>query len=232
CISKFWSSLFRSRYFYNRFIMLPSSSEPRLYMTLLELENYSESLLLSSAPSTCPSSSLEFDRDLTIREMGGWYLRAVRGFLCFTVHKKARVYNPSTRKLVILPAVVESNIIAEEDHAYNIFYFICYDPVNEQYKILCTITLVSEDKMLPEMRSELWVFVLEAGGWWKRVAKDFPCHLPDGLELNMNGVLYYLAWTDSHTWVLVSFNVRSEEFDMIQVLRKAGDVLHRVDNYF
>ncbi|ESQ50839.1 hypothetical protein EUTSA_v10023110mg, partial [Eutrema salsugineum] len=227
CISKFLLSLFSSRDFCNRFITLPTSQSFGLYMSLLDHENYSKSLLLSSAPSTCPSS-LEFDHDLTIRKMRGWYLRAVRGFLCFTVFKKARVYNPSTRQLVILPAVVESNVIAEED-VYKIFYFICYDPVNDQYKLLCSITQVS-DNMLLEIRSELWVFVLEAGGSWKRVAKDFPCHLPDGLELNMNGVLYYLAWTDLHTsCVLVRFDIRSEELDMLQVPRKAGDVLTRLD---
>ncbi|CAA7017602.1 unnamed protein product [Microthlaspi erraticum] len=41
----------------------------------------------------------------------------------------------------------------------------------------------------------------------------------------MNGVLYYLAWTDSYTCVLVSFDARSEEFEMLQVPRKAGDVI-------
>ncbi|CAH8392263.1 unnamed protein product [Eruca vesicaria subsp. sativa] len=36
--------------------------------------------------------------------------------------------------------------------------------------------------------------------------------------------LYYLAWTDMHTCVLVSFDMRSEEFDMIKVPRKPGDI--------
>lgn len=224
CISKFWSSLLCSSFFCNRFIMMLPSS-PRLYMSLLDQANYSKSVLLSSAPNPAAShSSIVFDQDLTIREMGGYYLRAVRGFIGFTVFKKeARIYNPSTRQLIILPAVVESNILAQVDK-YNISYFICYDPLKDQYKVLCTITVLSEEGMLT-IRSERWVLVLESGGSWKRVAKDFHSHFPDPLELTMNGVLYYLAWTDYTTCVLVSFDISSEEFSMLQVPRKPGDVL-------
>nr|VDD32517.1 unnamed protein product [Brassica oleracea] len=55
--------------------------------------------------------------------------------------------------------------------------------------------------------SEHWVFVLEAGGSWKRVAKDFQTpHHPSSLQVTMKNVLYYLAFTDSsQTCVLVSF---------------------------
>ncbi|KAJ0254405.1 F-box only protein 8 [Hirschfeldia incana] len=223
CISKFWSSLLCSSFFCDRFMMLRSPRQPRLYMSLLDKDDYSKSMLLSSAPSPASPSSIVFDQDLTIREMGGYYLRAVRGFIGFTVFKKeARIYNPSTRQLIILPAV-ESNILAEVDK-YNISYFICYDPLKDQYKVLCTITVVSEERM-QTIRSERWVLVLEAGGSWKRVAKDFHPHFPDPLELTMNGVLYYLGWTDSHTCVLVSFDISSEEFSMLQVPRKPGDVL-------
>ncbi|VVA99311.1 unnamed protein product [Arabis nemorensis] len=208
--------------------MAPSRPQPRIYMTLLDLRyNYSKSLLLSSPPTT-PPSSFEFDHDLTIHEMGGFNLHVVRGFICFTVFKRARIYNPSTRQLVILPAI-ESNLIAQVDD-YNIFYFLCCDPVNDQYKLLSTITVMSDNNM-QNVRSELWVFVLEAGGFWKRVAKDFPPHIPNPLELTRNGVLYYLAWTDSHTCLLVSFDIRSEEFDTMQVPRKAGDVLPRLNKW-
>ncbi|CAH8372579.1 unnamed protein product [Eruca vesicaria subsp. sativa] len=226
CISKFWSSLLCSRYFCNRFIMFPTQRQPRLYMSLLDQANYSKSVLLSSPASP---SSIVFDQDLTIPNMGGYYLRAVRGFISFTVFKKeARIYNPSTRQLIILPAV-ESKILAEVDK-YNISYFICYDPLKDQYKVLCTITVLSED-MQTIMSSERWVLVLEAGGSWKRVAKDFHPHFPDPLELTIKGVLYYLAWTDSHTCVLVSFDINSEEFSMLQVPRKPGDVLPMLDKW-
>ncbi|XP_010467413.1 PREDICTED: F-box only protein 8-like [Camelina sativa] len=222
CVSKFWSSLLSSRYFCNRFLSVPS--QPRLYMSLLDLYHNSKSLLLSSAPSTCPSSSssLVFDQDLTIRKMGGFFLRVLRGFICSTVDLKPHIYNPTTRQLVILPAIQGYDILAAEDR-YDILYFMGHDPVNDQFKLLCTITSMSNNDM-QKIKSERWVLVVEAGGSWKRVAKESPPHLPNPFELNMNGFLYYLAWTHMYTCVLVSFDMRSEEFNMmVQVPRKAGD---------
>ncbi|CAH2070183.1 unnamed protein product [Thlaspi arvense] len=129
--------------------------KPRLYMSLLDLHDYSKSLLLSSTPATSPSS-LVFDQNLTINEMGGYFMRLLRGFISFTVHHKARIYNPTTRQLLFV--------------------------------LLGTITVISVQ--MQKIRSESWVFVLEAGGSWKRVAKELHPHIPSQLELTMNGVLY------------------------------------------
>ncbi|VVA99312.1 unnamed protein product [Arabis nemorensis] len=98
-------------------------------------------MLLSSAPRT-PPSSLKFNQDLTIRKIGGFDLHVLCGFICFKVLNRARIYNPSTRQLVILPAI-QSNLIARVGN-YNIF-FLCFDPVNDQYKLLCTITVMSNN---------------------------------------------------------------------------------------
>lgn len=102
-----------------------------------------------------------------------------------------------------------------------------YDPLNDRYKLLNIVVHISDDDM-QKIRSEYWVFVLEAGGSSKGVAKEFHPHLPNPYELTMNRVLYYLAWTDMHTYVLVSFNIRSEEFNMLQVPHRVGDVLPRL----
>lgn len=81
------------------------------------------------------------------------------------------------------------------------------------------------------VRSELWVFVVEAGGSWKRLAKDFQPLFSDPLQLIIKGVLYYLASTDPYSCVLVSFDISSGELEMLQVPRKAGDVLSRLDKW-
>ncbi|WZY80218.1 hypothetical protein YC2023_026602 [Brassica napus] len=222
CLSKFWSSLFCSRYFCDRFLMVPSRPQPRLFMSLIDWDCHSKSLLLSAAPTTSCLSSFVFDDGLTIRKMGGVFMSILRGFICFSIHSRAHIYNPSTRQIVILP-VVKSKILAPEESYSNMYNFLGHDPVNDQYKVLSIITSYSS-KDLQNMRSEFWVFVIEPGGSWKRVAKDFHPHNYAEVELNTNGVLYYLAWTDTHTCVLVSFDMRSEEFDMIKVPRKPGDI--------
>ncbi|XP_023641943.1 F-box only protein 8 [Capsella rubella] len=226
CVSKFWSSLLSSRYFCNRFLMVPSQSQPqpRLYMSLVNRYYNSKSVLLTSAPSPSPNT-IVFDQDLTSR-IGGYFLRLLRGFICFTCFRvgfKAHIYNPTTRQLVILPAVKESDIIRIAEDRYNINYFLCHDHVKDQYKVLCTIAVTSD--YTQEVKSELWVFLLEAGGSWKRVAKDFPHHLSNALELTMNGVLYYVAWTGSYTCVLVSFNYHGKVtvFDF-STLKETGTI--------
>ncbi|XP_010513048.1 PREDICTED: F-box/LRR-repeat protein At2g40920-like [Camelina sativa] len=81
------------------------------------------------------------------------------------------------------------------------------------------------------MRSEHRVFFLEAGGRgiWKKAAPtcpaDFRPHIPVKGGVCIDGVIYYLGWTDSYNSVLVSFHIRSGEFKMIQVPRRDGDEL-------
>ncbi|CAN7139913.1 unnamed protein product [Brassica rapa subsp. narinosa] len=231
CISKFWSSLPLSTHFCNRFLTY-QSQQPRFYMSLVHRLENTKSLLLSSTPTTtcpCPSSSLEFHQDLTIGGgMVGNLLRVLHGFICFTVKSEARIYNPSTRQLVILPCIQES-FVKGYPHYFSL-YFICHDPVSDQYKLLCVITALfsrqgldeqekEELASVPETISEHWVFVLEAGGSWKRVAEDFRTpHHPSRQQVTMNNVLYYMAFTDSsQTCVLVSFDIRSEELSMIKL---------------
>ncbi|CAH8304170.1 unnamed protein product [Eruca vesicaria subsp. sativa] len=109
---------------------------------------------------------------------------------------------------------------------YFTHFFIGHDPVGDQYKILCVITglpcqeELEEDEQvelesIPESMTEHWVFALEAGGSWKRVAKDFHTHYPSPIQVTMNEFLYYLTWDDLHTCDLVSFNIRSEELSMM-----------------
>ncbi|XP_019086793.1 PREDICTED: F-box only protein 8-like [Camelina sativa] len=227
-VSKFWLSLLSSRDFCNRFLTVPS--QPRLYMSLMDRRFYSKSLLLSSAvPSPFPST-LEFDQDLTVRTMGGFDPRFLHGFICFMHYLNARIYIPTTRQLYIIPVIKESDIIAEgrdlHNDPYTIQYYMGHDPVNDQYKLLCTIFV--ED--MGKKRSEYWVYVLESGGSWKRksVANDFHPHDPNILALCMKGAIYYCAWTDTYTCVLVRFDVRSEGFDMMQVPWRAGEKIEKL----
>lgn len=100
---------------------------------------------------------------------------------------------------MILPAI-ESGLLAEEAPRF-MLNFIGHGPVIDQYKLLCTITVISDnmEKIMSKAR----------GSWNRKMdARDFHHHLLNPLELNMNGVLYYLAWIDMHTYVLVRFDIR------------------------
>lgn len=218
CVSKLWSSLIRSRFFSNRYLTVASPHRPpRLYMSLVDhlvcnsmevCHNPRESLLLSSSSSSAES----FDQDLTIPGMGGRNMVVLRGLILYKVCKKACIYNPTTRQSVTLPTI-KSNIFPQEYYRKTVLYFFGHDPVLDQYKVVCTVVVSS--KKIKRMTSEHWVFVLEPGGSWKRIEFDQP-HLPTRLGLCINGVVYYLASTYKRGDIVVSFDVRSEEFSMIQ----------------
>ncbi|ESQ32840.1 hypothetical protein EUTSA_v10005397mg [Eutrema salsugineum] len=199
CVSKLWSSLICSRYFSERFLTVPS---PRLYIF-----NHYHSVILSSAPdtttSTTPSSSSSS-----------------------FVH----LYNLTTRQLVTLPAIKSYMMPSRKCKNLRSFptYYFGHDPVNDLYKVICSIsqTLISREITII---SEYWVFVLKPGGSWKKVAPpdlvDFCPHVPIREGLSINGVIYYLAWIHISNIVVVSFDIKSEEFKMIRLPHKDSEAL-------
>ncbi|KAH0853442.1 hypothetical protein HID58_093217 [Brassica napus] len=68
-------------------------------------------------------SSLVVDQDLTIPAMEGYSVSQVfHGLMCF--RQSAQIYNTTTRQLVVLPAIEESNILVENDKSKRIMYCI------------------------------------------------------------------------------------------------------------
>ncbi|KAL0699229.1 hypothetical protein Bca4012_055351 [Brassica carinata] len=235
-VSKLWSSLICSQYFTKRFQRL-SSSSPRLYMNLSFFDNsHLKDALLSASPRSDSGntiSSFEADQDLTIPAMRGYYhvSQVFRGLMCLMNEKSAKIYNTTTRQLVVLPDIEESSIIPE-DHKYKkIMYHICHDPVHDQYKVVCTVSK-TRGEVLSRYMSEYWV--LQLGGdvslrRWRKVPCQCPPHMTLTQGLTINGRLYSLAWIHLPDSVLVSFDVSSEEIRVHQVPKDAewphGDLI-------
>ncbi|KAG7535206.1 F-box associated domain type 3, partial [Arabidopsis thaliana x Arabidopsis arenosa] len=97
---------------------------------------------------------------------------------------------------------------------HSVLYFLGHDPVLDQYKVVCNF-VSSSSQDLDMINSEHWVFVLEVGGSWKRIEFDQP-HISTRPGLCIGGVIYYLAFTSMFEDIVVSFDVRSEEFNIIQ----------------
>nr|VDD38121.1 unnamed protein product [Brassica oleracea] len=164
-VSKLWSSFICSKYFTNL------SSSPRIYMWLCF--NYKNKLLSSSSSSpeldVSTMSSFVVDQDLTIPAVVGYGVsvsHVYRGLMCFTNGTNAQIYNTTTRQLVVLPDIEESNI-AENVVSKNFMYRIGHDTVHDQYKVVC---IVSAHKEL-----EHWVFILREGvsSRWRKISS--PC---------------------------------------------------------
>ncbi|KAL1205261.1 F-box protein [Cardamine amara subsp. amara] len=221
-VSKLWSSLICSKHFSNRLLKL--SSPPRLYMYLSfsDKSQLNERLLsLSPADSDITMSSFVIDQDLTIPAMRGYYLSHVfRGLMCFVNQPSAQIYNTSTRQLVVLPDIEESNMIAEDHKNRKIMYRIGQDTVYDQYKVVCTVARSSDEVGEYTFLSEHWVLPLGGDGSsrWRKIQSPCPPHLPLTQAFNINGRMHYLAWIRvSVKCVLVSFDINSEEFSIVQV---------------
>ncbi|CAH8313003.1 unnamed protein product [Eruca vesicaria subsp. sativa] len=212
-VSSIWSSFICSKYFINRYLKA-SSSSPRLYMWLC-FDN-KKKLLLSSSSSpdldVSTMSSFVVDQDLTIPAIEGYSVSHVcRGLMCFTNGTNAQIYNTTTRQLVVLPDIEESNIIAKD---HKIRYHIGHDPVHDQYKVVCVVSDAKPVQLLVENS----VFVLGGGvsSQWRKTSSSCPPHLPLRQRLTINGRMYYLAWKTSSYSVLVSFDISSEETRWLQ----------------
>ncbi|KAL0844703.1 hypothetical protein Bca101_017949 [Brassica carinata] len=187
---------------------------PHLYMCLVDKDG--QSALLSMSSTSPDNTCFVVDQDLSIPGMGGYYLNDLDGLMCFSVGKKACIYNPSTGQRLTLPKI-NADIIADQGQTrYINRYYIGYDPVNDQNKLLCTSVMYSY--RLSNLKSEHWVFMLEAGGSWKKAVshENYRPHAPFARGQSISGsVVHYLAWHDMYTCVIVSFDVRSEELTTI-----------------
>ncbi|KAL0736494.1 hypothetical protein Bca4012_012704 [Brassica carinata] len=243
CVSKLWSCLICSRYVSNLYltVALSSSSRPRplvLYMSLddathddcesMEVcNNPGKSKLLSltlSSSSSNSSESSSLEPDLTFPGMGGYMMVSLRGLLLYTVCRKTCIYNPATRQSLTLPAV----IFASQEPNKSVYYFFGHDPIQDQYKIVCSAVIISEDG--EKTTSEYWVFVLEPRGFWKRIEyDDQQPHFPRRQGLCINGVIYYVAVTCTCRNNFYCFDVRSEKFSKIQAPHEVSQIGESVD---
>ncbi|XP_020884762.1 LOW QUALITY PROTEIN: F-box protein At2g40925, partial [Arabidopsis lyrata subsp. lyrata] len=213
-------SIILQPFIYYRHTHTTTQQQPRLYMCLVTKDN--QGLLLSST-SPDNTSFVVVHQDLSIPGIGGYFLDAVPGLMCFQFRTKACIYNPSTKQILTLPSV-KSDITAQQGQLKSTQYVIGRDPVNDQYKLFCTIEISSQ--WFANMRSEHWVFTLEARGSWKKVVPlgDYHPHAPATAGRSIHGVVHYLAWVDLYNCAVVSFDIMSEEVTTFLLPQKIRDV--------
>jgi len=216
CVSKIWFSTIKSRYLTNRFFK-SCSSRRSLFAYLVVRAKQSNYALLTTSLSHDDHSVSVIDQDLTMPIMGGYFLNACRGLVCFTIGSRVQICNLNTRQLVDLPIILTPK--GGED--YKIWYYLGHDPVHDEYKVLSFIWRHNKEW---KVRSEHHVLVLGGRTSWKKTQCHIH-HLPYSQGITINGVLYYGAWTDDKC-VLMSFDLTSEEFNLIELPYKV-DKLQR-----
>ncbi|XP_010503994.1 PREDICTED: putative F-box protein At3g52320 [Camelina sativa] len=229
CVSQLWYNVISSRYFTNLFLESPSSSKPpRLLLSLVDHEDQRKYAFLSTSSSSSPQhdqSASVIDQDLDMPGLRGYFVNALRGLLCVRLGRKLRICNLTTKQRVTLP-IITSTLLAEPNNDNNIWSFFGHESVYDEYKVLSIVWDVSKEDGI--VRCEHQVLVLGPGASWRSpyTTSTIPPHRPFSQGISINGVLYYGAWTDANRCVVVSFDLISEEFSLIELPIKAGIVWH------
>ncbi|KAF3603613.1 hypothetical protein F2Q69_00034167 [Brassica cretica] len=211
CVSKLWSLLISSSYFTNFFHKTRQSS--RLFMYIVNNEKPSDYMFLSTSPNPDSDKSiLSLDHVLDMPVLGGHFVSGIRGLLCLRTERRMQICNLTTKQLVEL----ELFPIDDDDNVWNYFG---HDHVRDEYKVLNIVWEFSNDGEKLLRSSEYQVLVLAPQASWRNTQSSFipPPHLPCTKGISINGVLYYRAQIDrSDTFVVMSFDLTSEEFSLIK----------------
>ncbi|XP_010495373.1 PREDICTED: F-box protein At1g30790-like [Camelina sativa] len=136
--------------------------------------------------------------------------RPVNGFVCCTRGSSIAVCNPTTRQIVKLPDVVSNG--------RQVFARLGYDPVGDQYKVLCVMMFNRHRAKRGKKGCQLehYVFTLQSQQkeWRKiEITKGVRYHdVHEGICIN-GAIYYYIAEGSSG---IIRFDVRSEKLDLIE----------------
>ncbi|KAJ0253557.1 F-box associated ubiquitination effector family protein [Hirschfeldia incana] len=211
CVSKRWYSMISSRYFANLFRKFPSPlRERRLFMYLVDKDGNGDYALLSHLIKNLRAKVFQLKEYVTIPGMGGFLVNVFEGLMCCRIGRSVRICNLTTKQHVELPIVV-SNISGDDSNMWNHFG---YNPIQEEYKVISLTWEMAQERVVS---SEYHVLVLGPGASWRRINQSVTPHRPCSQGISMDGVLYYGAWTGENTFVVVSFNMSSEKFNLIKL---------------
>ncbi|KAF8100402.1 hypothetical protein N665_0225s0019 [Sinapis alba] len=202
CVSKLWLSITTD----------PSFPRPHLLLCFQK----DDDLFVSSIPhhtqnsNRSYSSSLSFDLHHTMKPQLNFdhyntSTESVHGLICF-VSKEPTVWNPSTRQFLTLPT------IPRPCKDWNkVKLFLGYDPVERKHKVVC----IPRKRICYVFR----VFTLGSAQESWRTVKTNHKHRSNGDTVGrcIQGVIYYIASAcQSGEYVVMSFDVRYEKFNMIK----------------
>ncbi|XP_019085076.1 PREDICTED: putative F-box protein At5g44220 [Camelina sativa] len=215
-VSKLWTSIIRGRVFMKLFLTESSSRPGRLFFTFLREDDcFTFSWLQSQNPGEASYLFTHPACEYSINSS------SVHGLFCYGTASASAlvVYNPTTRRSITLPELDPQSLVMK--------HFLCYDPIGCVYKVLCLTVprLILQETKPVDVEHVLQVLTLGNGNNSWKVIEDPYDHFPIFSHICINGVLYYEATTDSKEASVMSFDVRSEKFDLFKAPGDADGVL-------
>ncbi|EOA39140.1 hypothetical protein CARUB_v10012065mg, partial [Capsella rubella] len=203
CVSKHCDSLLASQVFKESFLT-SSLSRPLLlfkfdrmwqFFSTPKRQNFCDNLNVVATKYHMGSY-----RNFDIRSF-----QSVHGFIYMRCLSKVDepsqvICNPCTRQQITLPRLETRNLGSQS--------FFAYDPIQKQFKVLCTM-YDRKYKVLTLGTGELL---------WREIECSFPHHPESGRNgIRIKGVLYYIAYTSCGDSQIVCFDVSSEKFSFINI---------------
>ncbi|CAA7041990.1 unnamed protein product [Microthlaspi erraticum] len=215
CLSKLWASIIRSPNFKKLFLAVVAESSNRPGSLLFYFPYSEGNFLLSSLQTQDPGEASV----ATYHMPNPAYKRttnltSVHGLICYETAcgSGLAVYNSSTRRSITLPKFEPGNFLIQ--------HYLGYDPIDHVFKVLCITGPMTASKIQLEMaQSKLVAQVLTLGSEtsWKMIEVSHT-HFPYSSQICVNGVVYYVAraGAECKEVAYMSFDVRSEKFDLIE----------------
>ncbi|KAG2311144.1 hypothetical protein Bca52824_022701 [Brassica carinata] len=214
-VSKLWFSTIRTKNFVDSFLS-SSKTMPRLLLLCLQFETGKRFIL--SAPEhnnnedDKSSSIVTPKHDMEISDLVYYTMSCpANGLLCCIRDSSITVCNPATRQLMKLPDVTLNG--REMDARLG------YDPVEDQYKVLCVVTMTIFPFHLNQknIQQEYLVCTVTSSKKqeWRKIEIENTtlghCGTVRG-GICIDGAIYYEAGQSR----IVRFNVRTEHIELIK----------------
>ncbi|CAH8304586.1 unnamed protein product [Eruca vesicaria subsp. sativa] len=205
-VSKSWREIILSK----SFVRLQSLKQPLRFLLCfrekddqtgrLSCSLFSSSSLSSSSTSISTTFLSKITFPLRRASNPSYYVNGL-------INMGEIICNPCTGKTISLPTLSNATAASRRRLAYR---FFGYDPVNNQYKVLC-ITEYLDPHPKP---NHYQVFTLGANPkTWRFIDCDI-LHTTWSDGLCIDGFVYYIAKTDTRMMCLMRFDLNSEKFDI------------------
>ncbi|XP_019092732.1 PREDICTED: putative F-box protein At3g10790 [Camelina sativa] len=214
CISKFisvsksWSSIVRSKSLTNLYLNR-SLAQPRILLFLIHRGDRDMQLFHSSSQED-PSSDHH-----TVSCNRYDFSPPVRGLICgLNEHNLVMIGNPTTSQFITLPRIISVR--------KDISCFLGYDPVTDEYKVLCMMTprgyhhlhITSSRAVAYSQEHQVFTIGARSKRWRNIECKHIHYTLRRTQGICSNGFVYYLAWINDLR-SLICFDVRYETFSVV-----------------
>ncbi|KAL1210075.1 putative F-box protein [Cardamine amara subsp. amara] len=215
CLSKLWASTIRSRYFKKLFVN-ESLTRPKSLVFIFRRRTlcavpFSSVCLKSTREASSSSASSPTYHVTCHTRQRTTIAPSVHGLICNGPASRLVIYNPCTRGSITLPKINAGR--------RSINQYIGYDPIENDYKVLCITKKMRNLTNKRGLAEEIRVLTLgSTQDSWRMIQDIIPPHSPESEELCINGVLYYQAFTGTtlNDSAIMSFDVRSEKLQLIK----------------